>query len=793
MKISLEWLSEFITWIEKDPNAIADRLTLSSAEVEEVEVQGRYLHHCCVGKIVKLQSHPNADRLRIVDVETDQGIRTVVCGGTNLREQMHVAFAHPGAQVRWQGGEEMTLARVKIRGVESNGMICAAEELDLTDRFPSSPQEGERPVIDLTACGLRVGSPLRDALELTDTILHISNTAITTRPDLFSHLGFARECCALGLARWKQEPSLRLPRLTHNTPSRNIRVECAQLVPRYLSAELTVTSLGETPAWMQRRLLATGWRLVNLPVDITNYVSMEMGVPLHSFDMDDLTGDVRLRLTGRNERITTLDGVERDLPEGVMILSDANGVFDLLGIMGGLRSSTKASTRRILLHAASLDPSAIRRAILATGHRTDAATVYEKGVPAITTEQGFLRALSLFRQLLPGAELCALDSQGTNGKAKPIPLPIDLVRGTLGIALPATQITKILTDLGCTVKHGTAQEKATLRVTPPLHRLRDLSGTHDLIEEIGRIHGYDRIPETPPIAALRIPERDARLHVMRDALCADGFLEIVPLSLMSPTAISASGLEMQHTLELLNPLGEETSVLQPSTLPALLEHAEKNIAHVSFLRSFHWGHVFASNAPEHLEITLLCAAKEELPLLETPFLQVKRSLLLCMQKMGYTLDVDIDSEPPPFAHPGRSARLRYEGSIVGTICELHPAITERFHLPYRAAAATLDLSSLLHAAPAPHPFTALPNFPSIIYDETVERSHASSIQPLLQSLATAHPLLSSVAIHDLYDGPPLGPLSYNVTLRFTYRAADRTLTEAEVKTAHDEVMRLVRA
>jgi len=428
MKISFDWLQDFVTFRETDLSVIGEHLTEATAEVEKVESQGALLAHCCIGKVLTITRHPKADKLFLVDVHTDRGKKRAVCGGTNLRVGMLVAFAHPGACVRWHGEEITTVEKVRIRGEESEGVICAAEELDLTEYFPSQTNDGKRPIVDLGTGDVRVGKSLREELHLTDTIFHINNHAITHRPDLFSHLGFARECTALGLAQWKKSTRNEKPirqaqdrRETRNFPLTSLPFTVVNhipnLIPRYCACCLHIDALGETPPWMRRRLEVLGWRSVNLPVDITNYVTVEVGMPLHSFDSSDFRGTVHMRTSQSGECLTTLDGVKRVPPAGSIVLSDEAGIFDLLGIMGGLRSSTKDTTRNVYLHGAGADPVSIRRTVLALGHRTEAATIYEKGIPPIIVEQGFFRAIELFLDLVPGATITSkLESFGTNGR-----------------------------------------------------------------------------------------------------------------------------------------------------------------------------------------------------------------------------------------------------------------------------------------------------------------------------------------------------------------------------------------
>ncbi len=345
MKISRDWLGDYIDWIEKDPAVIADEMTRCMGEVDDVEMQGKFLDHCVVGLVQKVEKHPNADKLKVCMVQTDNGTKQVVCGGSNVREGMHVAFAPVGATVKWHGGDIMTLSKVKLRGIESEGMICAGEELGIETLFPPKPEDGAAPIVDLTSKGYKVGTPLRKALGLNDVIFHIDNHAITNRPDLFSHIGVARELVAMGLATWKKEPTKKAPmKFPSAALPFTLKNDVPDLVPEYIGAMLTVETMAETPDWMKRRLEATGWRSINLTVDITNYVLMEVGMPLHAFDADDFSGTLHIRKAKKGEKIKTLDDVERPLPEGAVIISDDDGIFDLFGVMGGLRTSNKPTT-----------------------------------------------------------------------------------------------------------------------------------------------------------------------------------------------------------------------------------------------------------------------------------------------------------------------------------------------------------------------------------------------------------------------------------------------------------------
>ena len=812
MKISLHWLQDFVHFTSDDVHHLAERLTVSVAEVERIERLGELLDRCCVGKITGIKKHPKADRLWLCDVETDHGKKRVVCGGSNLQKGMLVAFAHVGARVRWHGKDLMTLEKAKIRGEESEGMICSAEELGLECLFISSPSDGPSPIIDLIKLKekIKVGQPLREALGLTDVIFHIDNHAITHRPDLFSHIGFARECVAIGIAKWKKRPKDKPIAFPKTSLPFAIHNDCRTLVPRYNACLLSIDATGTTPDWMRQRLEATGWRSVSLPVDITNYVTMELGMPLHSFDAQDLHGDIHMRETSEGEKVTNLDGIERPLPPGAVVLSDEKGIFDLLGIMGGKRSTMKDTTRTVFLHAAVVNPSVIRQTILATGLRTDAATIYEKGIPHISVPAGFSRALSLFLSLVPGARTTSqLLSFGNDGTARHIPLSLEHSFRTIGIDIPKKNTVSILENLGCSVKSSSRrpasaeattgkqgygrQEKlkaqsSKLVVTPPLYR-EDLQEEHDLIEELARVHGYDRLPARMPSTPCRAPCRAPRLRQIRIQAKEEGFLEILPLSLLGPLLLHRSGLSETPCVQVENTLGEELSLLQPSALPRLLEHAEKSFRLTgASLRTFTVTHVFTPPHEEHQTLTLLLTQKNVPSLRSSPVLLLKSHLTTILQGARFSPVFSPHSSPPPLAHPAQCASLLCHDQPIGELFTLHPAKCSAFGLPPSTAAASVNLDTLFALSPDARVLRSLPMYPSVSYDVTLSRRHSSPpLQHVLEKARRVSPLLTDLHVADLFDGKPLPAGEYNVTLRCIYQDPTRTLTEEEAKREHEKV------
>jgi phenylalanyl-tRNA synthetase beta chain len=694
---------------------------------------------------------------------------------------MLVPFVHVGGTVRGDGNDVITLKSVKIRGEQSNGMIAAAEEIGLSSMFPPKASDGARPIIDLTVLNLNVGMQLAKALQLDDVTFHIDNHAITHRADLFSHRGIARECVALNLATWKKTKTKKRPVFPRKPLPFTMAKVDASLVPHYIGCLLEIDGIGETPAWMKKRLDAVGWRSLSLPIDITNFVASEIGVPLHSFDADDIKGTVTTRRAKKGERIVTLDGIARELPEGAPILSDDDGIFDLLGIMGGLRSSTKDTTRRIYLHAAVIDPISIRRTMIATGHRTDAGTVYEKGIAPITCEEGFYRALELFLDLVPGARIASsLTQHGTLGKPTTITLPKEMIEKTIGAKIAEKDIVRTLSNLGCAVKSA----KDNFKVTPPLWRIKDLTRPIDVIEEIARIKGYNAITPAMPTALIAPPERNDVLHRLRDALKEAGFFETLHLSLTGSAVEVACKLDRTKVVTIANPLGEELSALRTSMLPALLKTTARELNTSDATKFFEIGHVFKGQ-DESNEIGTVVASKRAAPMNASPFLLLKRDIETALSAVGYPLTTDMDSAPVPLAHPGRSAVILYGKICVGRIFELHPSVQQAFGLPDRTACATIAWDALMKETARPVIIAPIPVFPDIRYDETIMLK-TRALKEMVRRAQQIDPLIKSIDVVDIFEQGT----ERKITLRFVYRADDRTLTEQEAKTLHAAVMKI---
>lgn len=592
MKLSYRWLQDYVD-LPADARKVADLITAHVAEVEHVEAQAAQFAQMVVGVITEIKPHSKADKLKLCVVNLGSETVQIVCGGSNIAVQQKVAVAQPGAQVRWHGeGEPITLAVAKIRGEESHGMICAAGEVGLEQRFPAS---AEREIIDLTSCSAAVGTPLAEALDLTDTIITIDNKTLTHRPDLFCHIGFARELSVI------LKTPLKLPALQQyegkDSLPFHVTIQAREQCRRYLGVVVDHVQVKPSPDWLQQRLLAIGLRPISNVVDITNYVMYEYGQPLHAFDYDKLAGSqIVVRLAHPKEKLTTLDGKTHELAQDHLVIADQTSAQALAGIMGGASSEISEMTHRVAIESANFQPTTIRLGAQRLSIRTDGSTRHEKNLPLIFPELGMWRALELLQDLA-GAEVASTisDERTTVAAIQPIRLELAYVQRLTGVQIDRNQILATLTKLGCAV---TGEE--TLQVTPPAHR-SDLTIAEELVEEVARIYGYNAIPSQPLIGTLEPQAQEAVWQLgqrLMQAAIETGASEVYNYSFVHSPEAGADHIT------LLNPINPEQTALRTTLKTNLLTVAERNLDQGE--RDFclvEYGHVYLPAGEEkHLAV-----------------------------------------------------------------------------------------------------------------------------------------------------------------------------------------------
>jgi phenylalanyl-tRNA synthetase beta chain len=818
MKVPLTWLLDYVEQTLHTAELV-ERLTLAGLEVSGVRVIGRPvpegLHvkpeevgpvwdsdKIIVAEVLEVQRHPNADRLTLVKVDYGEGRqRTVVTGAPNLKvgdRGQKVVLALAGSVLFDGHAEKKTLVELKpkaIRGIMNDAMLCSAYELGISDEH-----EG---IIFLEEDAI-VGTAL-----LGEIVLEID--VLPNMARCLSMIGVAREVAAL------TGETLRYPEHAVQATGAPIKgqVEVAiadpQLCARYAAALLKDVKIGPSPGWMQRRLTYAGMRPINNIVDITNYVMLEWGQPLHAFDWDILvkraggkTPVITVRPARQGETLRTLDGKDRTLTPENLVIADNAGPIALAGVMGGAETEVHRETRNVLLESANFDFVSIRRTARALDLPSEASMRFSRGIHPETVKPAAERAAELMREHA-GATIC----QGLVD-CYPAPLPtqtIDLemaeVRRILGLDLPPAEAVRILTALEFKVEQSGPE---SLRVTTPPHRRDIQAGSADLIEELVRIHGYDKLPAT--LLADELPEQHGNPSLVleeqvRDVLVRCGLQEVITYSLTTPEVQARLGLpaEKEQYIGLVNPISSERTVMRRSVLAGVLEVAAHNLRHTEEVRLFEVGPVYLPVEGEKLpaeprRLALVLTGRRwpefwgdgTVKAGNVDFYDLK-GVLEALAGDLHLPEVSYRPAQVSYLHPGRSAELLIGGKAVGSFGELHPDVADAFDLKGRSVlAAELDLEAILAAVPDRYTYTPVPAFPAALRDIAIVVAEDVTAERVVQEIrAAGGELLRGVRLFDVYRGGNIPAGQKSLAYALSYQAGDHTLTDNEVSAAHKKI------
>ena len=793
MKVSLKWLRDYVD-IDITPQELADRLTMAGLEVDAVEDYTPAFTGVVTARILTMRRHPDADKLHLLEVTTGGEPLPIVCGAPNMKPGDVVALATVGAVI--PGG--YTIKSSKIRGEASEGMLCSEDELGIgPDASGLLILPPETPL----------GKNLVDVLDLRDTVLDIGVTP--NRADCLSIVGIAREAAVLCGKK------LRYPKIAFKESAEDIRtltsveIQDPDFCPRYTARMVKGVRIQPSPKWMRERLEAVGLRSINNVVDVTNFVMMELGQPLHAFDFRFLEeGRIVVRRSREGEPFVSLDGKTRTLNAETLMICDGRKPVAIAGIMGGENSEVKDDTETVLLESAYFNPSTIRRGARFLGMGTDAAFRFERGIDP----EGVVRALDRAAQLiadLSGGRVCSGFIDTYPGKipvSGPIQVRLDRMEAILGTAVKAAEATAIFKGLEMTVKK---EGKGVLSVTPPPFRV-DLWREIDLIEEIARIHGFDKIPVTVP--AIPVPgdlhDRKREFETaVRDALNGLGFTEALNYSFVSPSSADALGLaegdEGRRFVRIANPLTEDQSVMRTTLLYGLLETMRRNVnAGSPDLKLFELGKVFIARGEAELprevdKIALLVSGSRygenwHFPSLPADFYDIKGALetlaaFLRAGELRFEAATDI-----PWLHPGRAARVFSGGKGIGSFGELHPDAAARMDLRGRAFVCEIEAEPLGEGATAAVCYRDYSRFPSMTRDVAfLVGMEAEAAKMIGLARSAGEELLETVDVFDVYSGEGIPGGMKSLGLRFTYRSASKTLTDEETGQAHGRIVKKI--
>ena len=793
MLVSLKWLKDYVD-IDHSVSELADRLTMAGLEVDEIKTIAPQFSSVVVAKILAVGPHPSADHLSVCEVTDGERVYPVVCGAKNIKANDVVPMAKVGAVI--PGGYTIKIA--SLRGQTSEGMLCSAAELAIGDDASG--------ILQLPA-DLKLGEPLISALDLEDTVLDISVTP--NRSDCLSVIGIAREVAAI-TGKKVRMPLVKIKESGDNIRSlTSVSIQDADLCPRYTARMIQNVKIGPSPVWMQSRLEAAGLRPINNVVDVTNFVMLELGQPLHAFDFRFLEeGRIIVRRSAAGEEFTSLDEKIRILPEDTLLICDGKKPVAIGGIMGGLNSEVKQDTQVVLLESAYFQPATIRRCARKLGMPTDAAYRFERGIDP----EGVLRALDRAAQLIAetaGGKVCrgTIDEYPQKvAVAKDILLRPGRIRDIIGTEIPVKEVVRILRQLGMTLRPA---GKGHYNVTPPTFRV-DITREIDLIEEVVRLYGYDRIPVgLPSAAATDMAEMPRPLleERIRGLMTGAGYSEIINYSFTTPVFADHLLLDendvRRRLVAIKNPLSEDQSVMRTTLVYGLLETMKRNANNGSFnLRLFEMGRAFIAGRPGELpqEKNILAglltgAQGDNLWGAKVPvdFYDLKG----CLDNLFYDLksmSVRYRSEmSEPFLHPGQSCGIYSSDTLIGHLGAVHPVVLERMGIRSNAYVFEISLDILGFPSAERTVYTDISKYPAVTRDVAFVVDSALETDKIMDIvLQQSEDLLENTAVFDIYAGKGLEEGTKSLGLRFSYRSYEKTLTDAEVNSAHEKIVSVIK-
>jgi phenylalanyl-tRNA synthetase beta chain len=797
MKVSLSWLQEYVT-IGMPVDRLAHALTMAGLEVEAVEDRYAYLDTVVVGRIAAVTPHPNADKLKLCRVEAGKHTCQVVCGAPNAAVGLLAPLALAGSQL--PGGAIVSVNA--IRGQNSEGMLCSQAELGLGDDGAGLLSLSE----DLTP-----GDPLNKALGLSDYVLEIGLTP--NRADCLSIMGVAREVAGFNGDALKR-PAVQMPptggRIAAMT---SVTVEAPDHCPRYAARLIENITVAPSPFWLKDRLTSVGLRPINNIVDITNFVMLETGQPLHAFDFDHLAEHrIVVRTAGQGERFTTLDGKERSLGPEMLMICDGQKPVAVGGVMGGMNSEIETGTSRVLLESAYFNPVSIRKTAKQLGLSTDASHRFERGVDPHGTLYALERAARLMAELGRGRIIKGcIDVAQDLPRTPTIRLSAAAANRLLGTRIERADMSRLLSAIEFKVQ---TENEDMLKVDTPSFRV-DISRPEDLVEEVARRAGYDRIPVAYPVLPA-VTRPASRLwqqrQIMRHLMAGLGFSEIITYSFVHTDSCRRLRLPEDdrrcRQLAILNPLSEDQAVMRSSLIPGLLETMKRNTARLSKdLKLFETGKIFISKGgdaqPEEIDMLAgLWTGDRATPEWHTKpepcdFYDLKggvESLLegLNIESARFTR---LPDDRCAYTKPGASAQIIVDGDLLGLIGEVHPQVLSSYELRQPAFIFEMDLERLVSHIPEVRRSRPLPKYPATSRDATLIVEKDLEVDALLNYIRSLdEALVEEVRLFDIFTGAPIAEGRKSVSLRIVYRSSENTLEDAAVNKLHKQISgRLVKA
>lgn len=776
MFTSFNWLNDFVEMEDLQMKEIEDKMTMSGTKVEGIEELAKDITDVVVGKILSIEKHPDADKLVVTKVDIGQEVIQIVTGANNISEGDYIPVAKIGAKLK-----DLKIKKSKLRGIESCGMMCSAGELGMnTSLLHKEDTEG----IYILKKEYPLGSDVKPILGLDDKIIEFELTA--NRSDCLSLMGIAREVSAT-FDRHLVSPIVEVNETEERIEEHlKIAIEDEELCPRYVARMVKVNKIEPSPDWMQRRLLNSGIRPISNIVDVTNYVMLEMGQPLHAFDYDKLnTGEILVRRAHKGEKLTTLDDIDRELTEDMLVITNGKEPVAIAGVMGGANSDVDENTKMVVIEAATFNKKSVRLTGRKLGLRSEAANRFEKGVDSNLADIAADRAAQLLQEMGAATVLTGKVDVYPK-KAEPITIEVDSawVNKLIGIQISIEEMKEYLERLFLNVEISGNK----LVVEVPTYR-QDLEIKEDIAEEIARLYGYNNIPNTIMKGVTTKGGRNKKQVLeldIRNALRFKGFYEILTTSFTGMSRLTSLNIREEdkwfNGIKIINPLGEENSVMRPTLLPGMLQVLSHNY-HRSINEAMFFEIATVYSNVEDLGKTL---ADEEKKLClgmygDKDFFTLKGYVDLLLEKLRITGEIEYNRLSHPSFHPGRAASVIIAGKEVGILGELHPIVVENYDLPQRVYVCELNIEELLCLSNEEITFTELPKYPEMTRDMALlvkEEVTAKEIENIIK--ANGKDLLQDVKIFDIYRGEQIPEGHKSMAYSLVFRAKDRTLTDGEV-------------
>ena len=783
MLVPLKWLRDYVE-IDIDTKEFADKMTMTGTKVEKIEYFGQETSGVEICKIIEIEAHPDAEKLRVTKVEVADGqILQIVTNATNINVGDYVPVARIGAVLPG----DFKIKKSKLRGVLSEGMFCGAEELTIPSQYVEEHKKDGIYILDHQD-SFELGMDVKEVLGINDALIEFELTS--NRPDCRSIVGIAREA-AVTIGKKIQYPQISV---NESKEVNNFEVEInnTDLCRRYATRIVNNVKIAPSPYWMQRRLIEAGVRPINNIVDITNYVMLELGQPLHAFDLKQVNSNkIVVKTADENEKFTTLDDVERKLDKDMLVITNGEKTLAIAGVMGGANSEVTENTTSILLESANFKSENIRATSKKLGLRTEASARYEKGIDVNLVEDAINRAAQLI-EMLGAGEIAKgiVEEFPTKPQKQIIVTNPQRINRLLGVDVSMSQFIEILENLEfkCDLQ---ASDRLVLEV--PSFRL-DMNEDADVLEEIARIYGFENIPaaqiEGNATAGAKT-EKQKFMDKIKNTSTAMGLNEILTYSFVSPKGVDKIQLpqddKKREFVRLLNPLGEETSVMRTSMIPNMLDVLYTNISRkVEAASVFECGHTFTPQEGLPVEENHLCMGMYGN---DVDFFVLKGALEKVLEVVGLDNYQIIPETNNSTFHPGRCAKVESNGLYIGTFGELHPDVIENYNLGQRVYIAEVNTDIIFDNSDRTIIYNPLPKYPSTSRDIALivkDEVYVKDIEDIIN--ANAGGLVESYKLFDVYKGSQIEEGHKSIAYSITYRSKEKTLTDEDVAVVHEKIL-----